>query len=85
MPNIRKVFLNGELTQYLVDGISRPISSLGDRIASNPIVHAIGKATGCVDKTTGKLKPESGCGKMRQRLNAGMSVKEAIALRLKGK
>ncbi len=58
---------------------------LGDKIASNPIVHAIGKATGCVDPKTNQLKPESGCGKMRARLNAGMSVAEAMKLRLQGK
>ncbi len=74
----------------LIDGetvyIIGPLEvGLGDKIASNPIVHAIGKATGCVDPQTNQLKPESGCGKMKARLNAGMSVTEAMKLRLQGK
>jgi hypothetical protein len=65
-------------------GVDLP-KGLGDKIASNPIIHAIGKATGCVDPNTNELKPESGCGKMKARLNSGMSVKDAVKLRFKGK
>lgn len=64
-------------------GVPHPL--LGDKIASNPIVHAIGKATGCIDLKTNELKPESGCGKMKARLNSGMSLASAVKLRLKGK
>ena len=42
---------------------------LGDAIEQNPIIHAIGKATGCVDPETNRLKPESGCAKRRESLN----------------
>lgn len=44
---------------------------LGDRIESNRIVHAVGKAIGCVDEKTGKLKPDSTCAKVRDDLNEG--------------
>ncbi len=74
---------NLELSAELIE--LRKSARLGDKIASNPIVHAIGKATGCVDAKTNQLKPESGCGKMKARLNAGMSVAEAMKLRLQGK
>lgn len=56
----------------------------GDVIASNPVVHLIGKAAGCVDSETNQLKANSPCGKMRARLNAGMTLSEAVKLRLKG-
>lgn len=58
--------------------------AVGDRLASNPIIHAIGKAIGCVDPKTDELKPESPCQKMRERLNSGMTLSEAMKLRLKG-
>jgi hypothetical protein len=44
---------------------------LGDKIASNPIVHAIGRVTGCVDPETNLLRPESTCNKVRVDLNEG--------------
>lgn len=47
---------------------------LGDRIASNPIVHTIGKITGCVDPETNELRPESPCAKRKQMLNEGRYV-----------
>lgn len=58
---------------------------LGDKIASvtTPIARALG--SGCIDKETKQLKPDSGCGKMKTRLNAGMSIAEAIKLRIQGK
>ncbi len=42
---------------------------IGDAIANNPIVHAIGRATGCVDPETDRLNPESPCAKRRDALN----------------
>jgi len=42
---------------------------LGDAIEQNPVVHAIGKATGCVDPETNKLRPDSPCAKRKQWLN----------------
>lgn len=47
------------------------MNNLGDKISDNPIVHAIGKATGCVDPETNELRPESPCAKRRQMLNEG--------------
>lgn len=45
------------------------MKQLGDVISSNPVVHAIGKVTGCVDPETNDLRPESGCAKRRDILN----------------
>ena len=42
---------------------------LGDAIEQNPIVHTIGKATGCIDPETNTLRPESRCAKTRDWLN----------------
>ena len=42
---------------------------LGDMVAKNPIVHVIGKVTGCVDPTTNDLLPDSPCAKRRESLN----------------
>jgi hypothetical protein len=47
------------------------MKNLGDKIANNPIVHTIGRMTGCVDPITNQLKPESTCNKVRQDLNDG--------------
>lgn len=44
---------------------------LGDAIESNPIVHTIGKYTGCVDPETNQLYPESDCERRKQMLNEG--------------
>ncbi len=79
---IKRRFINGQLVEYSIDGKQR---LRGDKIAANPIVRIIGQATGCIDPKTGNVKPESGCGKMKARLNAGMSVAEAMKLRLQGK
>lgn len=49
----------------------RLAENLGDKIERNPIVHAIGKMTGCVDPETDQLRPESGCAQRRQMLNEG--------------
>ena len=43
--------------------------NLGDAIEQNPIVHAIGKFTGCVDPETNQLRPDSRCAKTRNTLN----------------
>ncbi len=50
----------------------------GDAIASvaTPIARAFGLP--CIDPVTNKLRPESGCAKMRDNLNSGMSIPEAI-------
>ena len=42
---------------------------LGDAIAWNPLVHAIGRVTGCIDPITNQLRPESGCAGRRNALN----------------
>lgn len=57
----------------------------GDKISHilTPVARVIG--SDCVDPKTGKLKPQSGCGKMTSRLNAGMSIAEAAKLRIRGK
>jgi hypothetical protein len=57
---------------------------LGDKIAkfATPIARMIGSP--CIDETTRKPKPDSGCGKMIKRLNEGMSLAEATKLRFKG-
>jgi hypothetical protein len=57
----------------------------GDKVAANPIVHAIGQLTGCIDPNTKQLKKDSRCDKMRQHLNAGMSITQAMKLRLQNK
>ena len=44
---------------------------LGDAIANNPVVHAVGKMTGCVDPETNDLRQDSPCAKARDRLNNG--------------
>ncbi len=54
------------------------MKNLGTRIEQNPIVHAIGRFTGCVDGKTNRIRPETGCAKMRDNLNAGMTVTDAI-------
>ncbi len=52
--------------------------NLGDKIASvaTPIARALKMP--CIDPVTKQLRPESGCAKMRDNLNAGMSVQDAI-------
>ncbi len=51
---------------------------LGDSIAAvaTPIASALKMP--CIDPETNQLRPESGCAKMRDNLNAGMSVQDAI-------
>ncbi len=51
---------------------------LGDAIATiaTPIARAL--KMDCIDPETQQLRPESGCAKMRNNLNAGMSVQDAI-------
>ncbi len=54
---------------------------LGDAIATvaTPIARAL--KMDCIDPATQQLRPESGCSKMRNNLNAGMSLSNAIAIR----
>ncbi len=54
------------------------MNNLGDKIASvaTPIARAL--KLDCIDPETKQLRPESGCAKMRNNLNAGMSVQDAI-------
>jgi hypothetical protein len=49
---------------------------LGTKIETNPIVHAVGKMTGCVDPVTHKLNPESNCAKMRDDFDNAQYVKD---------
>ncbi len=51
---------------------------LGDAISTvaTPIARAL--KLDCIDPETNQLRPESGCAKMRDNLNAGMSVQDAI-------
>ena len=70
--------------------ISHPISkftekSRGDKIAviATPIARAL--KSSCIDPETKQLKKDSGCNKMKERLNGGMSVSEAMKLRWQGK
>ncbi len=52
--------------------------TLGNQIAlvATPIARAL--KLPCIDRRTNQLRPESGCAKMRDNLNAGMSVQDAI-------
>ncbi len=54
------------------------MKNLGDAIASvaTPISRAL--KMDCIDPETQQLRPESGCAKMRDNLNAGMSLQDAI-------
>ncbi len=54
------------------------MNNLGDKIAAvaTPIARAL--KLDCIDPETQQLRPESGCAKMRNNLNAGMSVQDAI-------
>ncbi len=54
------------------------MTNLGNTIAAvaTPIARALKMP--CVDPETNQLRPESGCAKMRDNLNAGMSVQDAI-------
>jgi len=51
--------------------IRKPVG-LGDAVASvaTPIARVLG--LGCVDPATGKLRPESGCGKRKAAMNAAV-------------
>jgi hypothetical protein len=66
------------LIRHLIDGVEQPIPGLGDKIAAvaQPIAKAIDKVAGT------KLAGCGGCKKMRERLNAGMSVQEAAKMRV---
>lgn len=59
---------------------------LGDVIAENPVVHAIGRLTGCVDPETNVLIEGSPCDKRRIRLNDWSSAlyDELFELKKKG-
>ncbi len=54
------------------------MKNLGDAISSvaTPIARALKMP--CIDPETNQLRPESGCAKMRNNLNAGMSLQDAI-------
>ncbi len=51
---------------------------IGDKIAAvaTPIARAF--KMDCIDPETQRLRPGSGCAKMRDNLNAGMSLQDAI-------
>lgn len=54
------------------------MKNLGDKIASvaTPIARAL--KLPCIDPVTNELRPESGCAKMRQNLNNGMTITDAV-------
>ncbi len=54
------------------------MNNLGDKIAqvATPIARALKMP--CIDPETNQLRPESGCAKMRDNLNAGMRMQDAI-------
>ncbi len=54
------------------------MNNLGDKIAfaATPVARILHMP--CIDPETRQLRPESGCAKMRDNLNAGMSVQDAI-------
>ncbi len=54
------------------------MTNLGDKISAvaTPIARAL--KMDCIDPETNQLRPESGCAKMRDNLNAGMSMQDAI-------
>jgi hypothetical protein len=66
------------LIRHLIDGVEQPIPGLGDKITSvaEPIVKAMDKVAGT------KLADCGSCKKMRERLNAGMSIQEAAKMRV---
>jgi len=59
-------------------------TALGDKIAAiaTPIARALKMP--CIDPETKTLRPDSGCAKMKARLNDGMTIGEALKKRLKG-
>jgi hypothetical protein len=61
-----------------------PGPGLGHKIAAiaTPIARFLKMP--CVNQATKQLKPESGCAKMKDRLNAGMPMGHALKKRLKG-
>jgi hypothetical protein len=89
--NVVKRRIGGVLVEHTVNGINQlpagyvpkiPVG-LGDKIASiaTPIARALKMP--CIDPKTGKLRPTSGCAKMKARLNAGMPLKNAMILRIR--
>ncbi len=54
------------------------MKNLGDKIASvaTPIARVLKMP--CIDHETRQLRPESGCAKMRDNLNNGMTITDAI-------
>lgn len=66
--NITKRYRDGRLIEHLIEGVAQPVG-LGDKIAeiATPIARAL--KLPCIDKNTGKLKPDSGCQKRIDYLN----------------
>jgi len=77
-----KRYHKGRLISHKIDGVEQ---LLGTRIANMAAPIAKVLKLPCIDKKTGQPRPDSGCGKMKQRLNDGMSFAEAAKLRLQGK
>lgn len=82
--NVIQRYIGGRLAEYTINGVPQAIR-MGDKIAAiaTPIALALG--SGCIDPETKQLKKDSGCQKMKERLNAGMSMSEAMKLRWQGK
>lgn len=80
MKHYRARTVNGKLVSYTIDGVDQLAPGLGDKIArvAQPIARVIDKVAGT------KIAGCGGCKKMKDRLNAGMGLGEAIKKRLKG-
>jgi hypothetical protein len=87
----REFTREGVLIREVIDGrdifenLGKRELPLGDKIAlvATPIARVLKMP--CIDPKTGKLKPTSGCAKMKARLNAGMPLAQAAKLRIQGK
>jgi hypothetical protein len=51
---------------------------IGDAISTVAIPVARTLGMDCIDPETRQLKPESGCAKMKENLNSGMNLAEAM-------
>lgn len=78
MPHIERWVRDGKLERMEIDGVPQPVSDLGDKIynKAQPIA-------GFIDRVAGtKVSGCAGCKKMRERLNAGMTIAEATEMRM---
>lgn len=73
----KKYWKDGVLVRHIIDGIPQSVGK-GDKIEriAKPIANIIDKVAGT------KIVGCGGCKKMKERLNTGMSITEAIKRRL---